>query len=119
MLKLGNRVFDDIGMFNIKLDWSGIARYLFYLETNQTIEFERVDIEKGLIGEIEGKSVFLIYNASHPEKSESFDLDKFEVIKSYSGIKIVYAIQCSISIEKLRSESIIFKQIPYEIGGRL
>ncbi len=119
VLELGNRVFDDFGFFNNELSWIEIARYLFFNETRKVIETEKVVKEHGFIGMVGNRSVFLFYNSNNPAKSEIVDLAKLKEIKKYNGEKVVYAIECTISAERLRSENIIFKQIPYESRGRI
>lgn len=118
VLELGNRVFDDLGFFNSKLSWNEIARYLFFNETKRVIEIDKIAEDSGFIGTADGKSIFLFYNSDNPAESEVFGIERFNVIKKYTGEKVIYAIECTIGTEKLHSENIVFKQIPYESGGR-
>lgn len=117
-LELGSRVFDEFGLFNKELSWKDIARYLFFNETRNVINVETCNEDSGFIGSLADKSIFLYYNTSNPASSNILEYENLKQLRKYNGQKVVYAIACTISTEKLSSENIVFKQIPYESGGR-
>ena len=35
----------------------------------------------------------------------------------FGGVRVVYAEGCTVSADRLKAESVVFKQIPYQIDG--
>ena len=56
--KLGEKVFDEMGAINPKVDFKTLAAYIWQKETNTPSECQF----SPLLGEHQGKSIFLLYN---------------------------------------------------------
>lgn len=118
--KLGETVFDEMGAINSKVDFKTLAAYIWQKETNTPTECQF----SPLLGEHQGKSIFLLYNGVLGDKRPRAGnvLNKSilkQLLKNYptDNEKIVYGDACfGISNEELRAHKITFKQIPYDIG---
>ena len=117
---LGECVFDEMGAINPKVDFKTLAAYIWQKETNTPSECKF----SPLLGEHQGKSIFLLYNGVLGDKRPRAGnvLNKTvlkQLLKKYptDNEKIVYGDACfGISNEELRAHKIIFKQIPYDLG---
>ncbi len=110
--ELGKPLFNKHKQIIGNTSYETIAGYLFFSETRQSIEIDKIKKNKWYIGEKAGIKYFLIYDGDgQSELNESF----LKIIKEYSGNKIVYADKVMIEEELLGESNIIFKQVPYEI----
>ena len=118
--KLGETVFDEMGIINPKVNFKTLAAYVWQKETNSPTECQFCP----LLGEYQGKSIFLLYNGILGDKRPRAGnvLNKTvlkELLKNYptDNEKIIYGDACfGISNEELRAHKITFKQIPYDLG---
>ena len=118
--KLGEKVFDEMGAINPKVDFKTLAAYIWQKETNTPTECQF----SPLLGEHHGKSIFLLYNGILGDKRLRAGnvLNKTvlkQLLKNYptDNEKIIYGDACfGISNEELRAHKITFKQIPYDLG---
>lgn len=118
--KLGEKVFDEMGNINSKVDFKTLAAYIWQKETNTPSECRF----SPLLGEYQGRSIFLLYNGILGDKRPRAGnvLNKSvlrQLLKNYptDNEKIIYGEACfGISNEELRAHKITFKQIPYDLG---
>ena len=118
--ELGETVFDEMGTINPNVDFKTLAAYIWQKETNTPTECQF----SPLLGEHQGKSIFLLYNGVLGDKRPRAGnvLNKTvlkQLLKNYStdNEKIIYGDACfGISNEELRANKITFKQIPYDLG---
>ncbi len=80
---------------------------------------------KPLIGVKEGTAVDLHYNGAaggrRPEGGNVLTLAVLQALEAacpHDGLKILYGEACRLGSARLDAERIVFRQIPYELGGR-
>lgn len=118
--KLGENVFDEMGSINPKVDFKTLAAYIWQKETSTPSECQF----SPLLGEYQGKSIFLLYNGilgdKRPRAGNVLNRTVLkQLLKKYpsDNEKIVYGDACfGISKEELRANKVTFKQIPYDLG---
>ena len=118
--KLGEKVFDEMGSINPKVDFKTLAAYIWQKETNTPTECKF----SPFLGEYQNKSIFLLYNGilgdKRPRAGNVLNRAVLrKLLQNYptDSEKIVYGDACfGISNEELRINKITFKQIPYELG---
>lgn len=117
IVELGKKIYDSNGFFNKELSVEDINRYIFYTETNHSMEEKYIKNVNGYIGTYGANNIFIFYDNAEPEKSVEFGIDELRQVSEFNGIKTVYAIQCNISNSLIKKNHIVFRQIPYEAGG--
>lgn len=118
VLQLGEAVYDRYGLFSKELSWMEIARYIYFKETGKSLNIEQLNMENGYIGHNDNKQIYLLYNSESPIDTIGLNLDVCVRYRDIPGVKVIYGIECSLSEHILNKYNIVFKQIPYESGGR-
>jgi len=72
-----------------------------------------------LLGEHEGRSIYLLYNGILKDKSVGggnvLTGPVFDVLPAFDGPKVIYAAACRLGAPRLQREQIVFKQTPYAL----
>ena len=118
--RLGASCFDEQGRINPEVTFRDLARHVFFTETGEPLS--KTDPKSPLIGIHRETAVYLLYNGVLKDKSVDggnvLTRVVLENLPRHKGPKVIYGTACRMSPSRLKSESIIFKQIPYEIRGR-
>jgi hypothetical protein len=100
------------------VSFSDLARHVYFTETGEPLPRERVT-KSPFLGEFRGVGIYLLYNGILGDKTSDGGniltravLAKLPVFK---GQKVIYCSGCLLGRDRLRSEQIIVRQVPYEI----
>lgn len=108
--ELGKPLFDQDGQIENTCDFTQLATYIYFTETQTNIDQKK--IRGNFIGELGTIEYYLIYKGRDKnELSKSF-LNK---VKKTDSKKVIYADRCLVDEKTLAERSVIFKQIPYEV----
>lgn len=123
--RLGTPLFDEFGGIANEVTYPDLAAHIFFSETGSPIP-QKADETTTLLGTYQGRAIYLLYDAA----TQGFALDaagntltpamlgKLPLpAPGFEGLRVVYAEGCTVTPERLREENVVFKQIPYQIGG--
>jgi adenine-specific DNA-methyltransferase len=129
-LRLGEPVFDAEGRIHSEVRFAALAAYVWQQATHSAfLAPERGGMPGAvpgtpLLGVHEGTAVLLLYNGilgdRRPEGGNVLTLAVLQALKAacpHDGPKIVYGEACRLGSARLDAERIVFRQIPYELGG--
>ncbi len=116
--KLGEPLFDEAGHIRDSVKFPELAGHVFFTETGSPIPAPASG-KTPLLGTHESKAVYLLFNGvlgdKRPSGGNVLTNDVLRNLPAHDGLKIIYGEGCRLSIDRLRREGIIFKQVPYEI----
>lgn len=114
---LGEPLFDQRGQIRETVTFPELARHVYFTETGEPLS--DTDMSTPLIGVHNGTGVYLLFNGILGDKSEDggniLTTSMLKVLPPHIGPKVIYGEGCRLTPERLRRESIVFKQLPYEI----
>ena len=119
---LGAPLFDENGNIGKTVKFADLAAHIFFSETGKPIPKRP---RKALLGEDEGRAIYLLYNGIMGDKRKgggnmltSQTLAKLPKPSATDMRRIVFAEGALLSPERLKREKIDFRQIPYKIRMR-
>jgi adenine-specific DNA-methyltransferase len=125
---LGPTLFDSEGRIRAEVAFDELARHVFFVETGEPLPSEipeaqrrgkRANGKSPLLGVSRGTAVYLLYNGILKDKSpnggNALTRAVLANLPPHNGPKVIYGTSCRVGPERLRSENITFKQIPYAI----
>jgi hypothetical protein len=97
---------------------------VFFCETGSPIPKQATPANP-LIGVFQGRAIYLLYNRDSAGVASQragnvlnlASLDRLPALENFSGQRVVYAEGCTIPAARLNAAGVVFKQIPYQIGG--
>ena len=123
--RLGVPLFNEFGDIDGGVSFPDLAAHVFFSETGAPIPAKAGGNTSNL-GQHGDKIVHLLYspaeqgfareaagNVLTPDALAALDPPP----EGFEGTRIVYAEGCTVTPERLKSEGVIFKQIPYQIDG--
>lgn len=114
--RLGETVFDEFGLINPDINFAALASHLWYMETRQPLS-EKAD--SPLLGVYKGTAYYLLYNGilgdKRPQGGNVLTGPVLESLPHFDGPKVIYGESTRFGEERLVTEQIVFKQIPYDI----
>jgi hypothetical protein len=123
--RLGTPLFDEFGGIASEVTYPDLAAHIFFSETGPPIP-QKADETTTLLGTYQGRAIYLLYDAA----TQGFALDAAGntltpamlgqlplPAPGFGGLRVVYAEGCTVTPERMREENVVFKQIPYQIGG--
>lgn len=122
---LGEPLFDAEGGISSSVTFPDLAAHVFFAETGQPIP-KKAQNGNPLLGTFRNRAVYLLWSrdgASKPgaHKVNLLTVDTLAALPSpnadFSGERIVYADGCTVSLERLSRENVLFKQVPYRVAG--
>lgn len=108
---LGDALFDERGKIRASVKFADLARHIFFTETGTPLP-QRGNGRAPFIGKFNGTAYYLLWDAENPTVLNGAAL---RGLPKHDGTEIVFADGCRLSAARLKRESVVFKQIPYEI----
>jgi adenine-specific DNA-methyltransferase len=117
--KLGVPVFDENGHISPGIRFAPLAAHLWFVSTG--IPY-RGGATSPFLGEHEGVGYYLLYNGIlgdlSPDGGNVLTGRVLTSLPNHVGPKVIFGESCRLSAERLETNRIIFRQIPYEIKAR-
>lgn len=115
---LGETVFQSDGSLNPKVSFKALAAHIWWRETGSPFTG---DITTPFLGVHDGKVFYLLYNGilgdRRPETGNVLTPELLARLPACEGQKVVFAEACLIPERNLERLGVIFRQIPYDLGG--
>ncbi len=115
---LGEPCFDETGRINPRITYDELARHVFFTETGEPVPEGDGD-RRPLIGTHGGRAIYLLYNGvlkdKKPNGGNVLTQKVLAGLPPHEGPKVIFGTACRLGAQRLKKETIIFRQIPYEI----
>ena len=116
--ELGEPLFGEDGKIRDTVSFPELARHVYFTETGEPLPRERVT-KSPFLGECRGIGIYLLYNGILSDKSANggnvLTRAVLAQLPSFCGPKVIYCTGCLLGRDRLQTEHIIVRQIPYEI----
>jgi len=116
--KLADPLFDDAGNIAGAVCFPELAAHVYFTQSGQPLP-KRTNGRTPLLGVHNGTAIYLLYNGilgdKRPDGGNVLTSAVLAALPPHDGPRIVYGEGCRLGRERLKRESIVFKQIPYEI----
>jgi adenine-specific DNA-methyltransferase len=117
--KLGVPVFDENGHISTGIHFAPLAAHLWFASTGIPYKGHATS---PYLGEHEGVGFYLLYNGILGDQSaDGGNVLTGRILANlpnHVGPKVIFGESCRLSAERLETNRIIFRQIPYEIKAR-
>ncbi|MGE6568161.1 site-specific DNA-methyltransferase [Shewanella vesiculosa] len=122
--RLGEVIFNENGSLREGISFNALAAHIWYGDTR--ISFEQKE-KTPLLGVHNGIAYYLLYNGILGDKrpdggnvltSKVLAILPAHPIDAKNGKKVIYGETSRMGEARLKSENIVFKQIPYDVRGR-
>lgn len=117
--RLGETAFDEAGKINSKIRFDTLAAHVWFCETKTPLSKKS---DSALLGVHNDTAYYLLYNGilgdKRPAGGNVLTGKLLKSLPQFEGPKIIYGETSRLGAERLRSEGIVFKQIPYDIKAR-
>ena len=117
--RLGDPVFDEAGHISPGIRFAPLAAHVWFIETG--VPFTGT-ADSPLLGIHDGTAYYLLYNGilgdKRPNGGNVLNPKILTALPPFDGPKVIFGEGCRMSAERLKNESITFRQIPYEIKAR-
>lgn len=122
--RLGEIVFNKNGSLNENISFHALASHIWYGATKTSLE--QAD-KSPLLGVHNGVAYYLLYNGvlgdKRPNGGNVLTSKVLAILPAHpldpaNGRKVVYGETTRMGAARLKSENIIFKQIPYDVKGK-
>lgn len=118
---LGEPLFDEKGAIRDSVKFSELSAHIFFTETGSPIPQEVLG-QTPFIGVHGGKAVYLLFNGilgdKRPQCGNVLTREILALLPPHDGPKVIYGEACRLGENRLKQESITFKQIPYDVQVR-
>jgi len=115
---LGETLFDNTGQIAKSVSFIDLARFVFFKETGLPLP-DTISKKSPLIGIQNDTAIYLLYNGVLGDKTtqggNALTRPVLAELPPHDGLKVVYGTSCRVGIARLKQESVIFRQIPYEL----
>ena len=115
---LGETLFNSTGQIAQAVTFIDLARFVFFKETGLPLP-DDVTGKSPLIGIHNNTAVYLLYNGilgdKTPQGGNALTRAVLAGLPPHDGPKVVYGTSCRVGLVRLNQESILFRQIPYEL----
>lgn len=122
--RLGEIVFNKNGSLNENISFHALASHIWYGATKTSLE--QAD-KSPLLGVHNGVAYYLLYNGilgdKRPNGGNVLTSKVLAILPAHpldpaNGRKVIYGETTRMGAARLKSENIIFKQIPYDVKGK-
>jgi site-specific DNA-methyltransferase (adenine-specific)/adenine-specific DNA-methyltransferase len=115
---LGEPLFDERGNIRATVPFVDLARHVYFTETGEPLP-KQTEMTGPLIGVCRGTGIYLLFNGILKDKSPGggnvLTTAVLAQLPKHDGPKVIYGTACRMGAERLRSENIVFKQLPYKL----
>lgn len=115
---LGDPLFDANGQVNSAVKFPDLARHVYFTETGEPLPVSK-NGKTPLLGVHNGVGIYLLYNGILGDRAINggnvLTGSILNDLPVHDGPKVIYGEGCRLGMARLRRESIVFKQVPYEI----
>ena len=109
-------LFTPQGQIRDDVRFAQLAEFVWFAETGSGYTGAA---DSPLLGEFEGRAIYLLYNGILKDKSVAggnvLTGPVFESLPPFDGLKTIYAAACRLGAPRLQREQIVFKQTPYAL----
>jgi site-specific DNA-methyltransferase (adenine-specific)/adenine-specific DNA-methyltransferase len=109
-------LFTPDGQVRPDVTFAQLAEFVWFIETGTGFTGKA---DSPLLGEHEGRGVYLLYNGIIKDKSVAggnvLTGSVYESLPKFDGPKVIYAAACRLGAARLAREGIVFKQTPYAL----
>lgn len=116
--ELGESLFDEDGNINETVSFNDLARHIYFTETGEPLPQDRI-VDSPFIGAHRGVGIYLLYNGILKDKRANggnvLTRAMLAGLPQFDGQKIIYCTRSLLSDERLQTERIIVRQIPYDV----
>lgn len=122
--RLGDVIFNENGTLRDGISFDSLAAHIWYGDTRQALEQSS---KSPLLGVHNGVAYYLLYNGilgdKRPDGGNVLTSKVLSILPPHpedpeKGKKVIYGETSRMGEARLKSENIIFKQIPYDVKGR-
>tara|TARA_R110001583_G_scaffold52178_1_gene162324 strand:- start:8996 stop:10540 length:1545 start_codon:yes stop_codon:yes gene_type:complete len=122
--RLGEVIFNENGTLKKGISFSALAAHIWYGDTRSSLEYKE---KSPLLGAHNGIAYYLLYNGILGDKrpdggnvltSKVLAMLPEHPLDAKNGKKVIYGETSRMGAARLKSENIIFKQIPYDVRGK-
>ena len=122
--RLGEVIFNEDGSLKEGISFDALASHIWYGDTHQSLE---QTTKSPLLGVHNGIAYYLLYNGilgdKRPDGGNVLTSKVLAMLPPHpedpkNGKKVIYGETTRMGEARLKSENIIFKQIPYDVRGR-
>jgi adenine-specific DNA-methyltransferase len=109
-------LFTPQGQIREDVSFAQLAEFVWFAETGAGYTGHA---DSPLLGEHEGRAIYLLYNGILKDKSigggNVLTGPVFEILPRFDGSKTIYAAACRLGAPRLQREQTVFKQTPYAL----
>ncbi|WP_440826675.1 site-specific DNA-methyltransferase [Psychrobacter cryohalolentis] len=122
--RLGEVIFNENGSLREGISFDALASHIWYGDTRQSLQ---QSAKSPLLGVHNGVAYYLLYNGilgdKRPDGGNVLTSKVLSILPPHpedpeKGKKVIYGETSRMGEARLKSENIIFKQIPYDVKGR-
>lgn len=117
--RLSEPVFDESGHINRNIRFQHLAAHIWFSETRTALN---KPAKSPLLGVHDGTAYYLLYNGilgdKRPDGGNVLTSKVLRDLPPHEGAKIIYGESTRLSPARLKEESIVFKQTPYDVKAR-
>ncbi|MGP5416334.1 MULTISPECIES: site-specific DNA-methyltransferase [Psychrobacter] len=122
--RLGEVIFNENGSLREGISFDALASHIWYGDTRQALQ---QSVKSPLLGVHNGIAYYLLYNGilgdKRPDGGNVLTSKVLSILPPHpedpeKGKKVIYGETSRMGEARLKSENIIFKQIPYDVKGR-
>lgn len=123
--RLGVPLFNEFGDIDGEVSFPDLAAHVFFAETGAPIP-AKAQVGNAYLGKHGEKAVYLLYaqgleGTPREALGNVLTPDALAALppapEGFEGTRVVYAEGTTVSADRLKSEGVLFKQIPYQIAG--
>jgi len=117
--RLGEPIFDESGKIHPNITFDLLAAHIWFSETGTPL-LNKPDTP--LIGIYNETAYYLLFNGilgdRRPQNGNVLTSRVFGSLPAYDGAKVIYGESSRFGEQRLKSDNITFKQIPYDVRAR-
>lgn len=122
--RLGEVIFNENGSLKEGISFNALAAHIWYGDTKNSLTQKE---KSPLLGVHNGIAYYLLYNGilgdRRPDGGNVLTSNVLAILPEHpldaeNGKKVIYGETSRMGAARLKSENIIFKQIPYDVRGR-
>jgi adenine-specific DNA-methyltransferase len=118
--RLADPLFDAYGSIRPEVKFADLAAHIYFTETGSPMSRKREN--SPLLGVHNGLGIYLLFNGilgdKRPEAGNILTPDVLDALPAHKGTRVIYGEGTTFSPSRLRSEGIVFKQVPYQVRTR-